>query len=263
MPTATNRGVSIFYEAVGEGEPVAFVPDAGLGGWSWGWQHAALVGPYEAIVYDLRGTGRSDAPPGPYSRRALAADLEAVLADCDAHSAHVVAAGLGGVVALEAARTSRRIETLTLLGTGARESAFDLEPLFAPPDDREALRESLEHAFSDEFRADQPEVLEGIVDWRADGDADRDGWEAQVDALEGFDAADWGYEVTQPTLVCHGTADGLVPAESGRELADSLPRGTFESLEGAGHLCYVEHSRIVNDRLAGFLEEHAVDSRVT
>ena len=259
MPTATNRGISLYYEAVGEGDPVAFVADAGLGGWSWGWQHAALAGPHEAIVYDTRGAGRSDAPTGPYDRRTLAADLEAVLADCGARSVHVVAAGLGGAVALEAARTSNRVETLTLFGTGVREPAFDLEPLFAPPDDREALRESLEVAFSDEFLQEQPDVLEGIADWRADGDADRAGWEAQVSALEGFDATDWGYEVTQPTLVCHGTADELVPLESGRELADSLPRGTFEPLEGAGHLAYVEHSRIVNDRLAGFLEEHAID----
>ncbi len=259
MPTATNRDVSLYYEADGEGEPVAFVADAGLGGWSWGWQHAAVAGPYEAIVYDNRGTGRSDAPPGPYSRQTLAADLETVLADCDARSAHVVAAGLGGAVALEAARTSTRIETLTLLGTGVRAAAFDLESLFAPPDDRVALGRSLEVAFSAEFRGEQPDVLGGIVEWRADGDATREGWEAQLGALEGFDATDWSYEVTQPTLVLHGTADDLVPVDSGRELAGALPRGTFEPLEGAGHLAHVERSRVVNDRLVGFFEEHTFE----
>ncbi|WIV67010.1 alpha/beta fold hydrolase [Natrialbaceae archaeon AArc-T1-2] len=257
MPTASNDGVSLYYETAGDGDVVAFVPEAGLGGWSWGWQHAALAGPYEVLVTDLRGTGRSDTPPGPYDLEMLAADLEAVLADHRTRTAHVVGAGLGGAVALSAARISNRVETLTLFGTGARAEAFDLEPLFAPPDDPDALYRSLETAFSADFRERQPDVLEGIVDWRVDGDATRDGWESQIAALENFDATDWGYEVTQPTLVCHGTADDLVSAASGRELADALPRGEFEPLE-AGHLCFVEQSRVVNDRLIGWLEAHTV-----
>ncbi|WP_207586276.1 alpha/beta fold hydrolase [Halomontanus rarus] len=260
MPTASNGDVSLYYRVDGDGSesstPVVFVSEAGLGGWSWGWQHAALTGPFETVVWDLRGTGRSDAPSGPYDLETLASDLEAVLADCSVRKAHVVAAGFGGAVALTAARTSSRIETLTLLGTAAREDAFELEDLLAPPDDREALEESLESALSAEFRDAQPEVCEGIVDWRADGDADEAGWRAQLAALEGFDAREWLVELTLPTLVCHGTGDELVPADAGRDLARGLPRGQFEPLDGAGHLCFVERSRTVNDRILGFLESY-------
>ncbi|MCU4742282.1 alpha/beta fold hydrolase [Natronoglomus mannanivorans] len=261
MPTATNDGVVLHYETDGAGSedatPVVFVSEAGLGGWSWGWQHAALTGPFETIVWDLRGTGRSDAPPGPYDLETLASDLEAVLADCGARKAHVVAAGFGGAVALTAARRSNRIETLTLLGTAAREDAFALEDLLAPPEDRDALEASLESALSAEFRDAQPEVCEGIVDWRADGDADETGWRAQLAALEGFDATGWLVELTLPTLVVHGTSDELVPADAGHDLARGLPRGEFEPLEGAGHLCFVERSRTVNDRILGFLESYS------
>ena len=259
MPTASNGQVSLYYERDGEGDPVVFVSDAGLGGWLWGWQHAAVAGPFEAVVWDLRGTGRSDAPPGPYDLETLAADLEAVLADCGHGRAHLVGCGLGGAVALEAARSTSRVETLSLFGTAARGEAFALEALFAPPDDRQALESSLEAALSAEFRAAQPDVCAGIADWRADGDADRDGWEAQVAALEGFDASDWLVEVTQPTRVFHGTADELVSVDAGRDLARGLPRGEFLALEGAGHLAFVERSRDVNDRLLGFLEAHTRD----
>ncbi|WP_117369909.1 alpha/beta fold hydrolase [Natrarchaeobaculum sulfurireducens] len=259
MPTASNGQVSLYYERDGDGDPVVFVSDAGLGGWLWGWQHAAVAGPFEAIVWDLRGTGRSDAPSGPYSLETLAADLEAVLADCGHRRAHVVGCGLGGAVALEAARSTTRVETLLLFGTAARADAFGLQALFAPPDDRQALESSLEAAFSAEFCETQPDVLDGIVEWRADGDADRDGWGAQVAALEGFDARDWLVEVTQPTQVVHGTADELVPVDAGRDLARGLPRGEFVSLEGAGHLAFIERSRAVNDQLLGFLEDHIED----
>ena len=256
MPTATNDGVSLYYDRQGEGEPVVFVPGAGLGGWLWGWQHAAVAGPYEAVVWDLRGTGRSGAPPGPYDFETLVADLEAVLADCDARRAHLVGCGLGGAIALQAARTSSRVRTLTLFGTAARGDEFDLEPLFALPTDRNALDESLAAGLSADFLEAQPEVREGIVDWRADGDADREGWEGQVAALEGFDATEWLVEVVQPTRVIHGGGDDLVPVAAGRELANGLPQGTFVELEDAGHLCFVERSRAVNDRLLGFLETH-------
>lgn len=262
MPTATNGSVSLYYQVDGsptESEVVAFVPDAGLGGWSWGWQHAALAGPAATVVWDPRGTGRSDQPPGPYDLETMAADLETVLAAADVRRAHVVGAGLGGAVALTAARNSSRVQTLTLLGTGARGEDADLEPLFAPPTDRDAIRASLERTLSADFRSAQPEVVDGIVDWRVDGDADEAGWRAQVAALDEFDATDWGYEVSQPALVLHGTEDDLVPPDSGRELAATLPRGTFEPIPEAGHLAFVERSRVVNDRIVGFVEEHAAE----
>ena len=260
MPTATNGSVSLYYDRAGEGDPVVFVPEAGLGGWLWGWQHAALAGPYETVVWDLRGTGRSDAPPGPYALETLAGDLETVLSDCGFRNAHLVGCGLGGAVALETARTSSRVETLTLFGTAPSGDDFDLEPLFAPPDDREARADSLEAGLSAEFLESQPaDVREGIVDWRADGDADREGFDAQTAALEGFDATDWLVEVTQPTRVLHGGADELVPVSAGEDLARGLPRGEFVELEGAGHLCFIERSRAVNDRLLGFLEAQSDD----
>lgn len=257
MPTATNRGVSLHYGTAGEGETVAFVEDVGYGAWSWGWQHGALAGLYESIVWDLRGTGRSDAPPGPYDVETLAADLEAVLADHGVRRVHLVGLGLGGMVALQYALDYGRARTLVLVGTAADGDAIDrtaLEAAFAPPGDPTALRESLAAALSAEFRETHPEAVDEIVEWRTDDDADRTGWEAQSAAAEGFDATGRLYEVTIPALVVHGGADRIVPAAAGERLADDLPRGEYRRYEGAGHLVTVERSRPVNDALLGFLE---------
>ncbi|THE65712.1 alpha/beta fold hydrolase [Salinadaptatus halalkaliphilus] len=259
MPTATNGSVSLYYDREGAGVPVVFVPEVGLGGWLWGWQHAAVAGPYEAVVWDLRGTGRSDAPSGPYDLETLVADLEAVLTACDARSGHLVATGLGGLLALEAARTTARVESLTLFGTASRGSGIDLESLWAPPDDREAIRDSLSAGLSETFRREHPDVCEGIVDWRADGDADRAGWTAQREALADIDLSDRLLEVDQPTRVFHGTDDDIVALEAGRELARGLPRGEFVPIDDAGHLAFIERSRDVNDRLLGFLESQTAD----
>ncbi|MFP9191561.1 alpha/beta fold hydrolase [Natronosalvus vescus] len=262
MPTVTNRGASLYYSVDGEGPPIVFIADAGLGGWLWGWQHAALAGPFETVIWDLRGTGRSDAPGGPYALETLVSDFEAVCRAVGARRVNVVGLGLGGAIALAAAHRTSRVETLTLIGTAAHESAYDLEPMGAPLEDvessdqydRDDVRRSTAAMLSPDFRNRHPDVVDGIVDWRLEGDATPAGFHAQRGALSGFDARDWLVDVTQPTQVLHGMADERVPDSAGRDLARGLPRGSFVPLEGAGHLANVEHSRTVSDRLFGFLE---------
>ncbi|MFC3960092.1 alpha/beta fold hydrolase [Halovivax cerinus] len=266
MQTVSTDGTTLHYAVDGEGPPVVFVTEAGLGGWSWGWQHRAVAGPYRSVVWDLRGTGRSERPPGPYAMETLVADLEAILAAVDARAAHVVGAGLGGAIALRAARASTRIETVTVVGTPADETAFDGSALVVDRDetsqgdgvasDGDAFRRSTEALLSADFRAAQPAVVDGIVDWRRDGDADAAATRDQLAAFEEFDATDWGYEVTTPTAVVHGTDDAVVPVESAERLADALPNGAFVPIDGAAHLPQIERSRAVNDHLRGFLNEH-------
>ncbi|WP_122088793.1 alpha/beta fold hydrolase [Halalkalicoccus subterraneus] len=257
MASVDREGVTLYYEVEGDGETVAFLGDLGLGAWQWGWQHAALAGPYEVLVYDMRGTGRSDTPSGPYSVAELAADLEAILSDRSVSRTHLVGAGLGGMVALQYAREYGRARSLILIGTssGGARACLPREPreaLFASPDDPEARRESLSALFSETFLTERSEACEGIAEWRA-GDAEHEGCVAQNAAFEAFDASDWLYEVTLPALVVHGGRDEVVPVENADLLVEGLPRATREIYEGAGHGVWVERSRPVNDRVLDFL----------
>lgn len=262
MPETTRDGTTLYYETDGEGETVAFVPDVGYGAWLWGWQYGAVAGPREALVWDLRGTGRSDAPPGPYGVDALAADFEAVLAAASVDRAHVVGAGLGGMIALRHARTYDRTRTLSLFCTAANGDALDGAALRAlHPDERDtqSLRESLSGALSPAVREARPDLIEQICEWRRNEDATRETVAAQAAAMEGF-AAGPLYELTVPTLVCYGREDPVVPEAAARELAGNLPRGEGEPVAGR-HLCFVEHSRAVTDRLLAHLRDHGDPGR--
>lgn len=258
MARTVRDGVELYYEVRGAGhgdrEPVAFVGDAGYGAWQWGFQDR-IVGPHEAVVFDHRGTGRSDPPPGSSDVATLAADLEAVLADAGLAGVHLVGAGLGGAVALAYAHGHDRARSLALFGTAPTGEAVDeaaLRALHAPPGDEDACRTSLEGALSPAFREANPDVVDRICGWRADDDADAAAFEAQAAAWLDFECVPL-YEVTEPALVFRGVEDPVVPEAKARELAADLPRGEFLAVEGR-HLAHIESARAVTDRLLDFFE---------
>ena len=256
MPHATGSDCRIYYEVDGRGtadgtETVVFLGDLGFGPWQWAWQADALAGPFQAVVPTMRGVGRSDAPPGPYTVDELVADVDAVLSDAGVRSAHVVGCGLGGHVAVHAARQLERLDRLALLGTTAEPAAYDTDALVADPADESAVRASLSTGLTASFREAHPDAVDRIVDWRTTEDAPPAVWAAQAAAFA--DATEWLYEVTNEALVVHGADDAVVPVAAGERLAEALPRGAFHAVPDAGHLVGVEAARTVDDRLHAFL----------
>jgi pimeloyl-ACP methyl ester carboxylesterase len=259
MAYADADGCSIYYEvdaAARDSPTIILIGELGFGAWQWGWQYNALGGLFETIVYDQRGCGQSDAPSGPYSMKDLVDDLEAVMVDANVRRAHLVGCGLGGCVALAAARHTNRAQSLTLIGTPASGDAFEPSALRANPADTAALRESTTGLLSTAFCGDHPEVVDQIVDWRAEEDATPGAQQAQQAAIEGFDAGPL-YELTLPSFVVAGGDDSVVDSGASQQLAEGLPRGDFYTFSEAGHLLTVERSAALNDEVVGFIESTA------
>lgn len=283
MPTARREGVELYYERVeGGGTPVVLVQGLGVGRWSWHWQRDALAGTRELLLPDNRGTGRSEAALPPlvprlpralrlllftklvgYSTAGLAADLEAVLADAGVERVHVVGASLGGMIAQQYALDYDRAASLSLLCTtpGGDEALpipeDTLEQMFDVPegaDERETVRHRMGPAFTDDFLDANPETIERIVDWRLEQDAGEVARESQGAAGVNFDVSDRLGEIDVPTLIVHGTADRVVPAENGELLAEKIAGARFEPIEGAPHFVMIEDNERVNTLLAEFLD---------
>jgi len=249
--TDAPDGTTLRYATAGsaDGETVALVGEAGFGPWQWGWQHGAL-GPFRTLAVDLRGTG-PEAPPGPYDVGTLAVDLEAVLADAGVRRTHLCGFGLGGMVCLRYAREYGRARSLALVGTAATGEAVDrgvFEALFEAPD-------ALSGAFTPAFREARSDLVERVVRWRHEEDSSAEVREAQLAAVLSYHAGPL-YELAIPALVLHGVDDRVVPVSAGEELAEGLPDGVFEPIEGR-RFAHVEHSVAVNDRLDGFLRSAA------
>ena len=258
MPTAHNGSIDVEYVVHGNGPTVVCCGVAGLGAWQWSYLTGALAREHEVVVFDYRGTGRSDVPDGPYTVADLVADLDAVVTDHGTRTTHLLGAGLGGIVAVEYARRAGRVETLGLLGTPTSPSDVDfdsLERLRAPRDDPAALEASLDVAFAPGTIESHPDEIDRIAEWRRTDDAGPAGWDGQLAAMRGAELTDL-YEVTTPALVFQGVDDAIVDPEVGPRLAEQLPRGEYREVE-SGHLVGVEQPQAVADELLAWLDREA------
>ena len=283
MPWATRGGVSIYYEREGEGDPVVFVQGLGYGRWMWRWQRDGLADDYEVIAPDNRGTGRSEDGLNPivtklpgklrapvllklagYTAEGLAADLEAVLADARIYDAHLVGASMGGMIAQQYALEYGRAKSLTLMCTShggpdavpvPEETQAQIFDVPKGASERGNLRHRMRPAFTDRFTNRNPHLLDRILEWRLEQDANEPAREAQAGAVLAFDVSDRLAEIGVPTLLLHGTDDRVLPVENGRLLEEKLPDSRLEVFEGGSHLFFIEDHERVTEELRAFLAE--------
>jgi pimeloyl-ACP methyl ester carboxylesterase len=250
--------VRIAWERHGAGPPLILVQGIGLARWGWGRAADLLAERFDVLVYDNRGIGESDAPPGPYSIPMLAEDALQVLDEAGASSAHVLGASLGGMVAQQlAVEHPERVERLVLCcTTPGRSDAFPVpEPTVrlladAAALDREtAIKRFTRNALS---AGASDELVERIVRLRLDKPQEVAAWGAQVAAGAGFEGVDLG-RIQARTLVLHGTEDNAVDPRNSALLSERIPDGRSQVIEG-GHLFWWEQpeefARVVGDFLA-------------
>ena len=117
------EGVVVAWRAYGppDAPPLVLVHSLGLDGRMWAPQVEALAGVRRIVAPDLRGHGRSDAPPGPYSMRRLALDVLAVAETAGLERFDLCGLSIGGQVAqLLALEHPSRLRSLVLADTAAR-----------------------------------------------------------------------------------------------------------------------------------------------
>ncbi len=122
MPYVRVNGVRLHYLAQGI-QPAGPSPRHSLEACGEDWlllQAPALSQRHRVLMPDLRGHGRSDVPPGPYTVPQMADDIAGFLEATGTDSAHMVGLSLGGAVAQAlAVRHPTRVRSLVLVNTFA------------------------------------------------------------------------------------------------------------------------------------------------
>lgn len=245
--------MKIAWERQGEGQPLLLIH--GLGYARWGWEPVveSLARSFDVILFDNRGIGESDAPPGPYSAGELAADALQVLAEAGVERAHVLGTSLGGMVAQELALAApERVDKLVLACTtpGGSESFPMPEQTVRLMASGATLRQFVENALAPE---PDPELVERILRHRDATAQPLEAWTAQAAAGASFDALDRIAGIAAPTLVLHGTEDAVVDSRNAAVLALRIPDARVELFPGGGHLFFWEQPDRFVDVVREFL----------
>src|SRR5437867_11716923 len=119
----------MFYQDVGDGEPLVLIMGFGGDTTAWALQMADFPARHRVIAFDNRGVGRTDAPDHPYTTRMMARDALGLMDALGIDQAHVLGVSMGGMIAQELALVRpERVRSLHLGCTLARPAA----PLLAP-----------------------------------------------------------------------------------------------------------------------------------
>lgn len=255
------NGVRLAYEEYGRGNPLALLLIHGfpLDGRLWRGQVAALSALAHVIVPDLRGHGRSEVPPGPYTMEQHADDMAALLDRLGVQRAVIGGLSMGGYITFAFWRRHReRVRGLALLDTRAEP---DSEAARANRDaSMRAVRESGVAAFVEDML---PRVLApaSLADPTIADVARRimieQPAEGIIAALGGLrdrgDSRPLLAGIDAPTLVICGAEDTLTPPAGMADMAAATPGARLVMIPRSGHLSPLEQPDAVSDALLGFL----------
>jgi 3-oxoadipate enol-lactonase len=263
MPYTDAPGFRMYYEEHGSGFPLLLINGLGSDHLEWLHQIPAFGACFRVLVFDNRGTGSTEVPPGPYTTAQMADDAAALLAALGVPRAHVLGVSLGGMIAQEVAlRHPDRVDGLVLGCTGPG-GGLSVRPspeamaafVLAKGEDPEAeLRRMLPFLYTDACIRDLPGEIEGFVRRRLDHPTPREGYLAQLSAAVTHDASSRLGKIRSRTLVITGDADRLVNWENSLRLAGRIPGAVLAVLPGAPHRLFAETADAFNREVLQFLK---------
>ncbi|MEO7336502.1 MAG: alpha/beta fold hydrolase [Caldimonas sp.] len=222
-------------------------------------QASALSDRFRVLRYDLRGQGRTEPTPPPYTIELLSRDLVALWDALDIATSHLVGLGLGSTVAMRTAIDHpARIDRLVPSCCRAR-----MVPEFAVMWSRltetvkaggvEAIVEqTAQRWFTDDFKAAHPDVIDKVRAMVRG--TSLDGYLGCVSAFVGLDLEDELKDIRVPTLFMGGADDKSGGPEAlMRGLADKVPGATYVPVPDAAHIANVQNNDAYNSILREFL----------
>ncbi|WP_018599338.1 alpha/beta fold hydrolase [Mycobacterium sp. 155] len=250
-------GTSLFVSESGSGEDILCIPGIGYASWSFHYQVEPLSQVARVLLMDNRGTGRSGKPAGPYSIAQMADDAYHVLRQCAAGPAHIVGTSMGGYIAMTLAlRHPEAVSSLVLVATTSGGVGSHPVPLAirnawtsaASLGSEGFARATMPLSFAPGWVDAHPEQFNELLELRMQASTPVDCWRSQYQACASY--LNRGLQrgpISQPAVIVHGTADRVLPYKNAAHLARRLPQASVVTLDGAGHLCWIEQPEVVNE----------------
>lgn len=259
MPYLELPDARIFYEVSGSGPALVFAHGLGGNHMSWWQQVPSFRDRYTCVSFAHRGFAPStESPDGP-GAFAFAGDLAALIDELQLVDVRLVAQSMGGWTCLAYALSHpERVKALVMCDTTGTLAHPAFPAIWgAQPRGREQglFERGIHPAGGERMAAEQPELhyLYWQINDLASG-VDKNALRQQLGELraepvESLEKLSW------PVLCIAGEEDIVIPPESVRILAESVPNGRFVGVPRAGHSVYFERAKEFNAILGKFLNE--------
>ncbi|MDF1727445.1 MAG: alpha/beta hydrolase [Sulfitobacter sp.] len=255
----------------GTGRPVVLIHGWPLSGAAWQPQIEPLKeAGFRVISYDRRGFGDSDKPGDGFDYDTLASDLNDLILAHDLQDLSLVGFSMGGgeVARYVTNHGEERLHSVVF--------ASAVPPYLLKTDDNPdgPLTQDAADEFEKNLRADRDEFFDGFTNdffsaedelkvseverQKAIALCKQSSEEAALGCMKAWATTDFRNDlgkITVPTLVMHGTGDGVVPIEgSGHRTHKMVAHSQLHEIEGAPHGCNVSHADEFNKALIDFLK---------
>lgn len=258
MPYAGSDN-ELFYEDVGEGHPILFIPGFGGVGSFWRRQVAFFKSRFRVIAIDQRGAGASARSRQDYSLDQMTEDVRIVMDAAKIDAAVLVGHSTGGAIAQTlAARTPERVSGTLLSSTWCTPGNY-FRRVF------EFRRSLLELGATDLFHKagvffryppHYAETHDAAFD--SDGAVDADITISRINAILSADLNPVIGRIKVPTLVVAARDDTLVPQYMSDEVAQRIAHSKYVVLDQGGHFLPETRGGDYNELLDDFIGSLAV-----
>jgi pimeloyl-ACP methyl ester carboxylesterase len=267
MAFTVNQGVEIYWDEVGEGDPILLIMGLGYPSCAWHRTRPVLAKKYRTIALDNRGVGRSEMPPGPYSIALMASDAAAVLDAAGVETANVFGISMGSMIAQEFALCyPKRVHSLILGCTAAggphvvRAEPEVIQVLMSrgsmtPEQAAQAVLPFIYHPTTPQALIN--EDLEIRRPWFPKPEA----YTAQLQGILAWESYSRLSRINAPTLVIHGDSDRLIPPGNGKLVADRITGAKLVLLVHASHIFTTDQTEGAHRVILEFLEGQTIKSR--
>jgi 3-oxoadipate enol-lactonase len=267
MPKVKVGDINIYYEIHGKGEPLVYIGGFGTTAEALTGRIAPFTKDYRVIIYDTRGSGRSDCPDMTYTPAMMADDLAGLLEAIGIKAAHICGESFGGYVAQHfTLGYPQKVTSLILRCTSCggphsppRDPEYikfnaggDLANLSAAERNKLMLPFLITpeyiagHSGMEKIFAPQTPIKYPVTPL---------GYKKLAGVTAAHDTYDRLPQIKAPTLVIHGDADRILNVENARILAARIPVAELVIFQGAGH-ALIEVNKECNKTILAFLSKH-------
>jgi pimeloyl-ACP methyl ester carboxylesterase len=259
MPKIRIGGINLYYEMIGQGQPLLFIHGLGSSNRDWEKQAAFFSRDYLVVTFDVRGHGRSDKPPGPYSISLFANDTKELIKSLDLAPVHIVGLSMGGMIAFQLAASSPELLRSMVIVNSAPEfiirtfrQRIELwkRLLVTRVLGMRKMAELLGRRLFPE--PEQDELRRLIVErWGAN---DKQAYLHSLRALVGWSVADRLSDIRCPTLVVAADKD-YTPVAFKKSYVSGIPDAELVVIADSRHATPLDQPNRFNEALAAFLSK--------